>query len=502
MKGRKLTQLLLAALMILMLMPATVQAKGDITKEAFSWSNDFEESLEGWSYVDYDGDGFCWQWVGDSGSGTLKVHSGIACLMSASYDNDTYTALTPDNWMLTPALTVPEKDAKISFWICGQDPNYASEVMALMIAPSSAVEDTTVNLALFEQVGKDMTATGTYVEYTYDISDYAGEEVVFAFRHYNVTDMFYLNLDDVSVTGENGDVELLLDIDAAKMSTDGIVLEWTDVKADSYNVYRDDELVATVTDTEYLDEVGRHMGDYYEYSVEAVEDDAIFVESKGVEALYNPFPVDVYEGTATFTHVAWAWNNNIINGLSNNHSKFGTENLCRRSQFCYMLWRMAGSPSVSGSVPFTDLGDLSGNNKKALIWCYQEGIVNGTSATTFAPSGDINRAQLAIMVWKMAGQPKIGSMTCPYTDIDGLTSNNKKAVIWCYNNGLIDSIGDVAKFQPKAKGNRALLAEMMYGLNLYMGLVPVDAAVANDKLAITVTAHPFTAVKAVDTVRK
>ncbi len=136
-----------------------------------------------------------------------------------------------------------------------------------------------------------------------------------------------------------------------------------------------------------------------------------------------------------------------------------------------MLWKLAGKPSTAGmECPFTDLEGVTENNRRAIVWCYNQMIVDGTSETTFNPKGNITRAQLAIMVWKMAKRPKIGSMTCPYTDIAGLTNNNQKAIIWCYNNGLIESITGTT-FNPRAKGTRALLTEMLYGYNEVFHLV-------------------------------
>ncbi len=123
-----------------------------------------------------------------------------------------------------------------------------------------------------------------------------------------------------------------------------------------------------------------------------------------------------------------------------------------------------GKPDPGNAAPFTDLGGLSSNNVKGITWCYNQKIVNGTSSTTFNPNGDISRRNLAIMIWKMAGQPSTSGMTCPYTDLGSLSSNNKKAVIWCYNKGLIDSITGTL-FEPNASGTRALLAEMLYGYN-------------------------------------
>ncbi|MBQ6654680.1 MAG: S-layer homology domain-containing protein [Erysipelotrichaceae bacterium] len=264
-------------------------------------------------------------------------------------------------------------------------------------------------------------------------------------------------------------------------STDGIEFNWSEVdNATKYVVYRrtyngsgwenwdEDNFtswkkIKTVSGTSLIDDVGKTMGKIYSYRVRALKSDGSYSNySRNFYFLYNPFK-DVEYGTPDFDHVAWAYNNGIVNGLSNDHTMFGVDGNCTRAQFCIMLWKMAGKPDTTGmTCPFTDLGGVNDNNKKAIIWCYNQGIVNGTGATKFSPSGSITRAQLAIMIWKLAGSPKIGSMTCPYTDLDGLTGNNKKAIIWCYNKGLINSISGTG-FSPKTKGTRGLLVEMLYG---------------------------------------
>ncbi len=249
----------------------------------------------------------------------------------------------------------------------------------------------------------------------------------------------------------------------------GIIVNYAgSVFAERYEIQvsEDGENWQTLTDeqteTSYLDESATWMGRTYYYRVRSEAQGRWSDYSEVHSLMRNPF-VDVPEETEDFVHVAWAYNNGIVNGLSSDHTLFGLGGYCTRTQFCIMLWKMNHKPSTAGmSCPFTDLGGLSANNKKGIIWCYNQKIVNGTSATTFAPNGNITRAQLAIMVWKMAGQPKVTGMSCPYTDLASLSANNQKAVIWCYNNGLIDSITGT-QFAPSTKGTRALLTEMLYG---------------------------------------
>jgi hypothetical protein len=50
--------------------------------------------------------------------------------------------------------------------------------------------------------------------------------------------------------------------------------------------------------------------------------------------------------------------------------------------------------------PFEDLEGLSNNNVKAIIWAYNEGIVKGTGATTFSPKANCTRGQLVIMLYR------------------------------------------------------------------------------------------------------
>ena len=251
----------------------------------------------------------------------------------------------------------------------------------------------------------------------------------------------------------------------------GITVNYTDIPlAEKYQVQVSEKgtswktLTTKDTTASFTDETAVVMGKIYYYRVRMYAEGSWGAWTDVEHLMRNPF-TDVFEGTDDFTYVAWAYNNDIVNGISSSNHLFNLTGRCTRTQFCIMLWKMNGRPSVDGmSCPFTDIDDVTANNQNGIIWCYNQGIVNGTTPTTFAPSGNITRAQLAIMVYKMAGMPSVAGMTCPFTNLDGLTSNNKKAVIWCYNNGLIDSITGT-RFSSKTRGTRALLTEMLYWYN-------------------------------------
>ena len=148
------------------------------------WGFETDPFAEGWTIRDEDGDGYNWEWMDASGS-NYNVYEGTHCMASASYQNSAFgggTALNPNNWLISPAFTA---GSTVTFWYAGQDPNYAAETFGVYVIANGTTSD---ELAYF-------TASNTYQQGSVDISDFAGQTVQVAFRHYDVTDMFRLNLD-------------------------------------------------------------------------------------------------------------------------------------------------------------------------------------------------------------------------------------------------------------------------------------------------------------------
>ena len=157
--------------------------------ENYFW--DFEEGAEGWTMIDADGDGHNWLHIADEGN---KSHSGIGVMASFSYDHVTKSPLTPNNWFVSPEVAL---DGTLTFWAVGQDPSYAAEHFAVYASTGDPT-----NTASFVEIMPETVATGEMTEYTVDLTAYAGQKGYIAFRHFNVTDMFRLNIDDVAITNK------------------------------------------------------------------------------------------------------------------------------------------------------------------------------------------------------------------------------------------------------------------------------------------------------------
>ena len=112
---------------------------------------------------------------------------------------------------------------------------------------------------------------------------------------------------------------------------------------------------------------------------------------------------------------------------------------------------------------FTDLPE-GGRCTEAVEWAYAKGIVKGTSDSTFAPTKGLTRGEFCTMLWRMWGKPSVNGMTCPFTD--ARSSNHYKAILWAYNKGIIKgyTVNGVQVFRPSAKITRGNILVMLFKL--------------------------------------
>ena len=125
---------------------------------------------------------------------------------------------------------------------------------------------------------------------------------------------------------------------------------------------------------------------------------------------FTDVPADAYFAPA----VDWAVAKGVTTGTS--AATFSPDLTCTRAQTVTFLWRAYGSPApASQDNPFTDVaeGDYFYN---AVLWGVEQGIVKGTSETTFSPDATVTRGQTVTFQWRAAGLPAPGADN-PFTDL-------------------------------------------------------------------------------------
>ncbi len=245
-------------------------------------------------------------------------------------------------------------------------------------------------------------------------------------------------------------------------STDGVELAWDEVPgAVEYHVYEvgdSKEILLTITgEAGYLDGRKLVMGETYTYLVTACDENGKVLVEEEHEDFFNPFRDDVADDSPSFEYIAWAYNNDIVKGTS--HTTFDPEGHTTRMNFVMMLYKMHGSPKVSGTNPFKDV--TGSKSVKAVLWAYNKGLVKGTDKTHFSPDVDLSRMNIIMILYKLAGSPSVSGSN-PFTDISG--SKTIKAVTWAVKKGIITGVDDT-HFDPDGACSRALFVEVLCKYN-------------------------------------
>lgn len=175
-----------------------------------------------------------------------------------------------------------------------------------------------------------------------------------------------------------------------------------------------------------------------------------------------PFPfVDVSKTDWFYNDVKYVWQHDIMNGVSD--TKFAPETKMTRAMFVTVLYRLEGSPDVTGMAtpPFTDIGaknfDWAYN---AIVWAYNTGVTKGTSATTFAPGVAISRQEIVTMLYRYAGSPAVSGSPI-FGDSSVISSWARNAVQWAKSFGVVNGYPN-GNFGPVDATTRGQMAAMIH----------------------------------------
>ena len=174
----------------------------------------------------------------------------------------------------------------------------------------------------------------------------------------------------------------------------------------------------------------------------------------------EPFP-DVDENDWFYDEVVYVYENGLMNGVENN--RFAPNTATNRAMLATILYRLAGEPAVSGDLPFTDVAAGTWYTD-AVLWAAQNGIVNGLGENTFAPMNTLTREQLVTMLYRYAEAE--GYDVSAAADLSGYPDAGKvqpyaqEAMSWAVAEGIVAGMED-GTLNPAGNATRAQIATIL-----------------------------------------
>ena len=217
---------------------------------------------------------------------------------------------------------------------------------------------------------------------------------------------------------------------------------------------------------DYVDALGHVWGDWIVIQEPTTTENGVeehtctrcgHAEQRSIAKLENPFS-DVNPGSFFYEPVMWAIENGITNGTS--ATTFGPNDQCMRAHVVTFLWRAVGSPEPTRTDnPFVDVKPTD-FYYKPVLWAVENGITSGMDATHFGPTAYCNRAQVVTFLYRTMGSPDVGAATNPFADV-AAGSFYEKPVLWAVENGVTAGLS-ATSFGPNSICNRAQIVTFLY----------------------------------------
>ena len=170
---------------------------------------------------------------------------------------------------------------------------------------------------------------------------------------------------------------------------------------------------------------------------------------------------DVKESDWYYDAVTYVSDNELMSGTGNN--MFSPLMTTTRSMIVTILYRLEGSPAVTGTSTFSDVaaGQFYTNGT---IWAAQNGIVNGYDNGLFAPNDVITREQMAAILYRYAQYKEYAVATTgditTFTDSASVSPYAVDALKWAVGAKLLAGVGNNTLL-PGGSATRAEIATIL-----------------------------------------
>ena len=149
--------------------------------------------------------------------------------------------------------------------------------------------------------------------------------------------------------------------------------------------------------------------------------------------------------------------NGIMNGTS--ATTFSPNSTMTRAMLAAVLYRAAGSPAVSQTADFRDVA-AGAYYANAAAWASSRGIVTGYGNGLFGSNDPVTREQIAAILWRYQGSPAPAGTAASFADQSSISSYAVNAVAWARENGIVGGM-EGNRFAPKNNATRAQVAVIL-----------------------------------------
>ena len=173
-----------------------------------------------------------------------------------------------------------------------------------------------------------------------------------------------------------------------------------------------------------------------------------------------PF-TDVHETDWFYNDVLFVYEEGLFAGTSD--TTFSPNAAMTRAMLVTVLYRLEGEPAVSGRSGFSDV-TFNSYYEDAVTWAADNGIVNGTSITTFSPNANVTREQMAAILYRYAQYKKYNTAASSslngFTDQASVSGYATASLEWAVAEKLVN--GSAGKLMPTGNATRAQVAAILH----------------------------------------
>ena len=175
--------------------------------------------------------------------------------------------------------------------------------------------------------------------------------------------------------------------------------------------------------------------------------------------------------------VMYCQEHNLMAGIGNN--QFAPESNLTRAQLATVLYRIEGTPAVTGTDAYTDTPDGAWYSD-AVLWVSQQSLITDYGGGLFGPNDPVSREQMTTILWRYAGSPS-AERAADYNDEAAIASYAAAAVDWASVNDIVAPLS-TGVFSPKSDATRAhVAAALMNYSRQQTGTTPVPPAANNER---------------------